>query len=64
MSKYSRKFSQNSKKCKLKKGRENLKEVLGNFYFKFEKIFNKICEILKQTLKRLEFLWMVLRSTV
>ncbi len=37
----------------MKKGRENLKEVLGKFYFKFENILNKICE---QTLKRLEFL--------
>ncbi len=40
----------------VKKGRDNLYEVLGRFYFKFEKIFNKICEILKQTLKKLEFL--------
>ncbi len=56
MSKYLRKFSQNSKKCKLKKGKENLLEVLGKFYFKFEKFLNKIGEILEQTLKRLEFL--------
>ncbi len=33
-----------------------LKEVLGKFYFKFDKIFNKIYKILEHTLKRLEFL--------
>ncbi len=56
LSKYSRKFSRNSKKRKLKKGRENLQEVWGRFYFEFEKILSKIGEILEQTLKRLEFL--------
>ncbi len=44
MSKFSRKFSRNSKKRKLKKGRENI-------YFEFDKILNKICEILEQILK-------------
>ncbi len=39
----------------MKKGRENLLEVLGKFYLKFDKSLNKICEILKQILKRLEF---------
>ncbi len=34
-------------------------ELLGKFYFKFEKILIKICEILEQTLKRLEFLGIV-----
>ncbi len=41
------KFSQNSKKHKLEKGRENLHEVLGKFYFKLDKILNKICKILE-----------------
>ncbi len=50
------KFSRNSKKDKLEKGRENLYEVLSKFYFKHDKISNKICEILEQILKRLEFL--------
>ncbi len=50
---------QNLKKFKLKKGRKNLHEVLGKFYFKFYKIINKICEILKQILKRLEILKIV-----
>ncbi len=40
---------------KLKKGRVNFQEVSGKFYFKVEKILNKICEILEQTMKRLEF---------
>ncbi len=35
---------------------ENRLDVLGKFYIKFEKILNKICEILEQTLKTLEFL--------
>ncbi len=48
-SKYLRNFSRNSKKRKLKKGRESLHKVLGKFYPKFEKILNKICEILEQT---------------
>ncbi len=30
---------------------------LGKFYFKFQKILNKISEISEQALKRLEFLW-------
>ncbi len=45
MSKFSRKFSQNSRKCKLKKGRKNLYEILGKLYVKCDKILNKICEI-------------------
>ncbi len=56
MGKFSRKFSWNSKKSKLKKCRENLEEVLGKFCFKFDKIKNKICEILEYILKRLEYL--------
>ncbi len=36
------------KKCKL--------EVLGKFYFNFNNVSKKICEISKQILKRLEFL--------
>ncbi len=44
----SRKFTGNLKKCKLKKGKENLYKVLGKFYFKFDKTSNKICEILKK----------------
>ncbi len=56
MNKFQRKLSQNLRKRKLKIGRENLLEVLGKFYFKFDKIVNKICEILEQ---RLEFLLIV-----
>ncbi len=56
MSEYSRQFSRNFEKRKLKEGRENLWYVLGKFYFKFEKIFKKIGEILGQTLKRQEIL--------
>ncbi len=46
--KFSRKFSRISKKCQLKKDRENLLEVLEEFYFKFDKILNKICKIVEQ----------------
>ncbi len=35
----------------MEKGRENLYEVLGKFYFKLDNILNKICEILEQYLK-------------
>ncbi len=42
MSKYSTKFSWNSKKRKLKKGKENLEKVLDKFYFNFEKILNNL----------------------
>ncbi len=35
-------------------------EVLG----KFDKILNKLCGILEQVLKRLEFLYIVLQSTI
>ncbi len=45
LSKFSIKFFGNSKKRKLKKGTENLEEVLGKFYFKVDKILSKICEI-------------------
>ncbi len=37
----------------IEKGGENFQEVLGKFYFKFEKVLDKICEILEETLKRL-----------
>ncbi len=40
---YSSKCSRNSKKYKLKKGKDNLLELFGKFYLKFEKNFNKIC---------------------
>ncbi len=50
------KFSGNSKKHKLEKDRENLNEVLGKFYFRLDKLLNKICKISKQILQRLEFL--------
>ncbi len=56
LSKFSKKFSRNSNRHKFKKGRENLWEILDKFYLQFDKILNKICEIFKQILKRLEFL--------
>ncbi len=51
-----RNFFRNSRKTQIGKSRENLYEVLGEFYFRLDKILNKICEILEQILKRLEFL--------
>ncbi len=43
----------------MKKGIENL-EVLGKFYFKSDKILNKICENQEQILKKLEVLYIML----
>ncbi len=48
----------------MEKGKENLQEVLSESYFKFYKILNKICEILKQILKRLEFLLIFVESAI
>ncbi len=39
----------------IEKSRKNLYEVLSKFYFKFNKSFDKICEILEQILKKLKF---------
>ncbi len=55
LSKFSRKFFRNLKKRKLKKGTENLQEILGKFYFRLDRILNKICKILEQVLKRSNF---------
>ncbi len=49
-------FLENWKKHKLENGRENLYEFLDKLYFRLDRILNKICEILEQILKRLEFL--------
>ncbi len=43
-------FLRLEKKHKLDKGRENLYEVLGKFYFGLDKILNKISEMLGQIL--------------
>ncbi len=53
MNKFLRK-SRTAKKGKLKKARENLKKMLGKFYFKFDKISSKICKTLEQIFKKNE----------